>query len=98
GATLSLSATSQKIAPKDQERAYGLQDAQTGLYSMTRELRQSYGINAATATQMDVSVRKGGVLHRVVYDCNQTSAKVATLKQCSRWEIVAGVAGTKVPV
>jgi prepilin-type N-terminal cleavage/methylation domain-containing protein len=98
GAVLSMSATSQKIAPKDQERAYGLQDAQTGLYSMTRELRQSYGINAITATQMDVNVRKGGVAKRVVYDCNQTSAKVATMKQCSRWEVVGGIAGTKVPV
>jgi Tfp pilus assembly protein PilV len=85
-AVLSLGATAQRIAPKDRERADVLRDAQIGLYSMTRQLRQAYAINVRTATQMDVNVRVNGVSKRYVYDCNQTHPTKAGMKRCSRWE------------
>lgn len=97
-AVLSLGETSQKLAPRDEERAFTLRDAQVGLSGMTRELRQSYTLNSYTATSMDVLVRTGGASRRVVYDCNQTHPTQPTMKRCSRWEIVGGNPTTKVPV
>jgi prepilin-type N-terminal cleavage/methylation domain-containing protein len=98
GAILSLSATSQKLAPRDQEWAFTLRDAQVALHGMTRELRGTYVLNAGGATSMDATVMANGVSKRVVYDCNQPDPTDATLKQCVRYLNTGGVAGTKVVV
>jgi len=72
GAALSLVETIAKIAPKDQERAHAIRDAQVGLYRMTRELRQAQSVNGATPTLMDIDLTIGVVTKRVVYDCGGT--------------------------
>ena len=71
GAALALFDTTARIAPKDQERAHAIRDAQVGLHRMTRELRQADAVYAATATLVDVQLTIGGVSTRVVYDCNR---------------------------
>ncbi len=69
GAALTLLDTMARIAPKDQERAHAIREAQVGLDRMTRELRQAQSVNGATATLMDIDVTIGVVTRRVIYDC-----------------------------
>ena len=82
GAALALFDTTARIAPKDQERAHAIRDAQVGLHRMTRELRQADAVYAATPTLLDVQLTIGGVPTRVVYDCDRP--------RCLRREIVGG--------
>jgi type II secretory pathway pseudopilin PulG len=70
GAVLSLFETTTKIAPKDQEAAHAVRDAQVGLERRGRELRQSTAVNATTASTMDVNVRIGTQDWHVVYHCD----------------------------
>lgn len=46
-AVLNLLDSAVRQAPRDQERAHVVRDAQVGLYRMTRELRQAYEIGRA---------------------------------------------------
>lgn len=71
GAVLALFETTAKIAPRDQERAHSIRDAQVGLDRMGRELRQAYAVNAATPNLLDVNVTIRGQSRRVLYDCNR---------------------------
>ena len=98
GAILSLSATSQKLAPRDQEWAFTLRDAQVALHGMTRELRGTYVLNTAGATSIDATVQSNGASKRVVYDCGVVHPTDSTLKQCVRYVVTAGVPGTQVVV
>jgi hypothetical protein len=94
GAVLTLGETSQRIAPKETERAMVIREAQVGLHRMTRELRQAFPTEAPdiTASRVEASVPPlvGGVGTRVVYDCNVTSPKNSAYKQCVRYVEGAG--------
>jgi formylmethanofuran dehydrogenase subunit A len=87
GAVLTLGETSQRIAPKETERAMVIREAQVGLHRMTRELRQAFASPAPeiTASRAEASLQVSGVATRVVYDCNVTSTTNPDYKQCVRY-------------
>jgi Tfp pilus assembly protein PilX len=94
GAVLTLGETSQRIAPKETERAMVIREAQVGLHRMTRELRQAFPTPAPeiTASRAEASVPPlvSGAGTRVVYDCNVTSLTNPDYKQCVRYVEDAG--------
>jgi type II secretory pathway pseudopilin PulG len=94
GAVLTLGETSQRIAPKETERAMVIREAQVGLHRMTRELRQAFPTEAPdiTASRVEASVPPvvSGVGTRVVYDCDVTSPTNSAYKQCVRYVEGAG--------
>ena len=81
-AILAIADTGQNIAPKDQERAHVIRDAQTGLHQMTRELRQARQVR--TAQPGSVTVRVGSALTEVTYNCLQARPGTAGQTQCVR--------------
>jgi type II secretory pathway pseudopilin PulG len=88
GAILTLGETSQRVAPKESERANVIREAQVGLHRMTRELRHAYEDVAVTPSTMaaDVLGRDG-----VSYDCSQPHPTNANYTRCLRY--VNGVGG-----
>jgi type II secretory pathway pseudopilin PulG len=72
-----------KIASRDINRAHAIQDVQTGLYRMTRELRQAWAIYSTSGTSIDVATTLGGVTNRVLYKCDSQPAG-STYRQCIR--------------
>lgn len=87
GAALSLFEVTVKSAPKDQERAVAVREAQTGLSSMTREVRNAYDIVELTPNVIDYLVARQGVNKRVRYECGITDNDVTpALKKCQRSE------------
>jgi competence protein ComGC len=86
-ALLSLSDTTQKLAPKDQERAHVLRESQVGLHRMTRELRQAYDMTTWNDYVMDVNVKVNGADKRVVYKCNQAHPTDSGFYSCVRYEV-----------
>lgn len=66
-ALLGLMDTTAKIAPRDQERAHAIRDAQVGLHRLTRELRQAYKVQAITDYSVDFLVGNGS---HVRYECD----------------------------
>ena len=88
-ATLLVLERTTQVAPRDQERAHSIREAQVGLYSMTRELRQAYAVNppAFTASSdMDVKVVSGGVNKRVLYSCDEP-LDAQGYRRCTRFEV-----------
>jgi Tfp pilus assembly protein PilW len=71
------------VAGRDQSRALGIMDTQTGLATMTRDLRQAQTINSATSTAVDFNATIGGVTQRILYSCSVTQTGT-TYKQCVR--------------
>ena len=86
-AILSLSETSQRLYPKDEQWAASLRESQVGLHAITRELRQAYVLNSYTASSIDAQLRVNGTNRRVVFDCNSAHPSVPGLKQCIRYEV-----------
>ena len=86
GAVLALFDTGNKVAVQDQERTHAIQDAQVGVYAMTKELRQAYSIVSSTGYLIEVHVWKNGADHDVTYDCTGTSSAGPPLGQCVRYE------------
>ena len=74
GAVLALLDATNAVAPRDQERAHDLREAQVGLYEMTRELRQAYWLVSHSAYSIEALVWENGADHEVTYDCTGTSA------------------------
>ena len=85
-AILQISDTTQKLAPKDQERAHVLREAQTGLHRMTRELRQATEVLATGPHLMDVQTPVRGVSTRVTYRCDQSHPTNSSWRRCVRFE------------
>jgi prepilin-type N-terminal cleavage/methylation domain-containing protein len=86
GATLALLDTSSKVAVNNNEQSISLGEAQTGVYRMTRDIRQAASTSYLSATPttagnaLDVIVK--GV--RVLYDCTRTSPTNSAYKACYR--------------
>ena len=75
--------TAPKIANRDLNRAWSIQDVQNGLYQMTRDLRQAQLIYAAGANSLDFKLTAEGVTTRVLYKCDfQPGGQ--TYRQCVR--------------
>lgn len=90
-ATLGIFDVAVRQAPRDQERAHAIREAQVGLYAMTRELRQAYEVKSVSGSQMDVLVRLRGVDKRVRYRCDGDPSNPAfpSYRRCVREEASA---------
>lgn len=85
-AILMFADTAHKLTPKEQERAMAIQTAQTGIYRMTRELRQAHQVNLAQPLVIDVNYATSGVNRTVRYDCDEPHPTVAAYNRCVRME------------
>jgi len=90
GAVAALGETTQRIAPKDTERAHAIREAQVGLHGMTRQLRQAYLVHANTPYTMEVSLLVNGAPRRFSYECDQAHPTVSSYNRCLRYEVVGG--------
>jgi prepilin-type N-terminal cleavage/methylation domain-containing protein len=96
GATLSLSHTGSRVAERDLVRANAIEEVQTGIARMDRELRTATEVITPTSStptnSVDfvarVSPSGGGarVLRRVRYSCDVPSPTIPTLRACFRYE------------
>ena len=91
GSILGLLDFGVKQAPKDQERAVALREAQSGLDRMTRELRQAYRVLDANANSMYVVVGRATPpdVH-VLYDCDVPDPENSAYRECVRWSAPVG--------
>jgi type II secretory pathway pseudopilin PulG len=78
--------TAQQLTPKEQERAMAIQQAQTGIFRMTRELRQAHQVNTANPLVFDVNLASSGVDRQVRYECDEPHPSVAAYSRCVRFE------------
>jgi type II secretory pathway pseudopilin PulG len=100
GAILALAEATQRIAPKESERAHVIREAEVGLHRMTRELRQTYGSAPVMTGATTVSgnlvgpvfqatvLGTGGTTRTVSYECNHAHPTNAAWTQCRRYTIV----------
>lgn len=86
GAALTLFETSVKSAPKEQERAAAIREAQTGLSGMVREIRDANEILELKPNLIDFIVLRKGVQVHVRYECgvDDPDEADAALTQCQR--------------
>jgi hypothetical protein len=91
GAILSVLETTAKQAPKDQERALAISEAQAGLHTMTRELRQAYKVLDAQPKSMYVLIARSTPPDKhVKYDCDVPHPVVPAYRRCVRWQALVG--------
>jgi hypothetical protein len=93
GAILALGETTQRIAPRDTERAHVIREAQVGLHGMTRQLRQAADMTvppheAATASTLDLTLRDGT---RFSFECDEPHPTETGYNRCVRFPVVDGV-------
>jgi hypothetical protein len=98
GAILMLGEASQRIAPRETERALVIREAQVGMHRMTRELREAHSVVSpaagASAAVIDAWVpTTGGAQRRVSYECNVAHPSDAAYTRCMRYDVSA--AGVK---
>jgi type II secretory pathway pseudopilin PulG len=101
GAALALLNTQRKVAPRDEERAFALREAQVGLANLVRDLRGTKTVVFASPSRFEVELVRNGVLRRVGYKCDQASTTDDPANpydqaylRCSR---VEGPAGASLP-
>jgi hypothetical protein len=97
GAILALGETTQRITPRDTERAHVIREAQVGLHGMTRQLRQAADMTvppheAATGSTLDVTLRDGT---RYSFECDEPHPTEAGYNRCVRFPVVSGVKQTQ---
>lgn len=99
GAILMLGEASQRIAPRETERAIVIRDAQVGMHRMTRELREAHSVVSpaagASAAVFDawVPTSTSPFQRRVSYECNAAHPTDSAYTQCMRYDVTA--AGVK---
>lgn len=100
GAALTLFETGVKSAPKEQERAAAIREAQTGLSGMVREVRDANEILELTPNLIDFIVLREGVQVHVRYECGVDDPDATvddagqTLYRCQRSQ---GTVATPMP-
>jgi type II secretory pathway pseudopilin PulG len=91
GAILALGETTQRIAPKESERAHVIREAQVGLHRMTRELRHAYQTPTVSGSAMQANVLgTGGTTRTVRYDCDEAHPSDAAYTRCLRQVLSGG--------
>jgi type II secretory pathway pseudopilin PulG len=90
GAVLTLGETSQRIAPKETERAQVIREAQVGLHRMTRELRHAYQAPTVTGPAIQAVVPSGTSGLTVRYECNRPHPTDTAYTQCQRFTVSGG--------
>jgi Tfp pilus assembly protein PilX len=90
-AILALGETTQRIAPKESERAHVIREAQVGLHRMTRELRHAYQAPTVSGSAMQANVLgTNGATATVRYDCDEAHPTDLTYTQCVRQVFSSG--------
>jgi type II secretory pathway pseudopilin PulG len=85
GAILALGETTQRIAPKETERAHVIREAQVGMHRMTRELRHAYQAPTLTGSTMQAAVLgTNGATRTVRYDCDEAHPTDPAYTRCLR--------------
>jgi hypothetical protein len=85
GAILALGETTQRIAPKESERAHVIREAQVGLHRMTRELRHASQAPTVTGSTIQATVLvAGGIPRTVRYDCDEAHPTDSAYTRCLR--------------
>jgi prepilin-type N-terminal cleavage/methylation domain-containing protein len=97
GAILTLAEATQRIAPRETERAHVIREAQVGLHRMTRELRHAYAapptVPAPTVTGSTVQANvlgRGGATRTVRYDCDEAHPTDSGYTRCLRQVLSGG--------
>jgi prepilin-type N-terminal cleavage/methylation domain-containing protein len=85
-AILLFADTAQQVTPREQERSMAIQEAQTGIFRMTRELRQAHQVNVSQPLIIDVNYAQSGVNRQVRYECDEAHPTEATYRRCVRME------------
>ena len=86
GAILALGETTQRIAPKESERAHVIREAQVGLHRMTRELRHANAAPTVTGSTVEATVlAAGGATRTVRYDCAELHPTDTAYTRCLRY-------------
>ena len=97
GAVLMLGEASQRIAPRETERAIVIRDAQVGMHRMTRELREAHNVVSpaagTSAAVFDAWVPTTAGQRRVSYECNAAHPTDSAYTRCLRYDVTA--AGVK---
>lgn len=91
GAILSLSSTTVRLAPKDDERAHQMNDARAGLYRMTSELREAREPLPSTGDSVRARTETGA---DVTWTCGVPHPSISGRFRCTR----GTTGGTAVPV
>lgn len=86
GGTLSMLEHTARVAPAENERAHAVREAQVGLATIVRELRQARSVEQNTPTGLTVRTPVAGVPTMVTYDCGvrRTSRPGQGLHACRR--------------
>jgi type II secretory pathway pseudopilin PulG len=96
GAILALGETTQRITPKETERAHVIREAQVGLHGMTRQLRQAYLAHSWTDYTLDVTLRDN---NRFSFECDEPHPVESGYNRCVRFPVALdGTKGAGVPV
>jgi type II secretory pathway pseudopilin PulG len=90
GAMLTLGETSQRIAPKETERAQVIREAQVGLHRMTRELRHASQASVGGGSAITAVVPRGTTNLTVRYECNRPHPTDSAYTQCQRFTVSGG--------
>jgi type II secretory pathway pseudopilin PulG len=91
GAILTLGETSQRIAPKESERANVIREAQVGLHRMTRELRHAYGgVDSSggldvPGPRVEAQVLMASGTQTVTYECDVPHPTDSAYTRCMRY-------------
>ena len=94
GAILALGETTQRIAPKESERAHVIREAQVGLHRMTRELRHANAAPTVTGSTVEATVlAAGGATRTVRYDCDEAHPTETAYTRCLR-HVLSGTTWT----
>ena len=86
GAILTVVERTTRISNEDRERAQAIRTAQVELDRVVREARQAYRVNPSTGTRLDVSLHRGGITRRVVFECAAPGTPGAP-RSCTRREV-----------
>jgi type II secretory pathway pseudopilin PulG len=84
GAILVLAETTQRIAPKESERALVIREAQVGLHRMTRELRHALPTPTVTGSRMQAQVLTSTGTQTVSYECDHDHPSDSDYTRCVR--------------
>jgi Tfp pilus assembly protein PilX len=95
GAILALGTTTQRIAPKESERAHVIREAQVGLHRMTRELRHAFQAPTVSGSTMQADVlAANGATRTVRYDCDEAHPSDPAYTRCLRQVLSGGTWST----
>jgi Tfp pilus assembly protein PilW len=89
---------STRHAHRDTARATTIDEAQTGLNRLVRELRHTTLVHSSTAQVLEVTVTRRGVDSRVRFDCTVTEPGRAPLRRCTRTVVSGPGAGSTEPL